>query len=292
MHDRKKHIKRINIKKELIDFSFLLPALILFLIMVLVPFIQGIPLAFTNWNSLADDYKFTGLSNFERLFSDKNFINATRNTVIFAIVTTIVPNVLGLFIAILLQKNSKFNNFGRTVFFLPYCLSIVLVCFIWKYIFSDIGFEFLGIPNPLSSPSMVMIGISFICVWGTTGYCMVVYIAGLQSVPVDYYEVARIAGATPWQTFCYVTLPSIIPSVTTNVTLLIAWGMKVFDYPMAATQGGPGRSAETLSMLIYNNLFKYFKGGYGQAMALVFTVGVFIVSGLTAKILRSKEVEA
>ena len=284
--------KRVSIfRRKLADFSFLVPALALFIMIIIIPFFEGVRLSFTNWNGIRPTYSYVGFQNYIRLFTDKTFSNATVNTVVFTIIATIFPNILGLILALLLQKSTRFNNFCRTIAFMPYCLSLVLVSFTWRYIYSDVFYGIFGVSNPLSSSTWVMVGISFICVWAPTGYCMVIYIAGLQGIPADYYEVAQIEGASPWQTFKHVTLPLIVPSITTNFTLLIGWNMKVFDYPMAATGGGPGRSAETVAMLIYNNLFKYYKAGYGQAMAVVFTVAVFIISGLTAWFFRSKEVE-
>lgn len=136
-----------------------------------------------------------------------------------------------------------------------------------------------------------MLGLAVISVWRDAGYCMVVYIAAIQGVSNDYYEAADLEGATHWQKFRDITLPMIAPAITTNFTLLLAWGMKVFDYPMAATAGGPGRASETVAMLIYNNLFTYYRAGYGQAIAVVFTAAIFVVSTIVSRTLRAREVE-
>jgi ABC-type sugar transport system permease subunit len=120
---------------------------------------------------------------------------------------------------------------------------------------------------------------------------MVVYLAAIQGISPDYYEVAKIEGCSRFKTFTKITLPMIAPAITANITLVLAWGMKVFDYPMAATMGGPGRASETLAMLVYNNLFTYFRAGYGQAIAIVFTISIFLLSKSIAQILRAREVE-
>jgi len=136
-----------------------------------------------------------------------------------------------------------------------------------------------------------MVGLAIIAIWRDSGYCMVVYIAAIQGVSKDFYEAAQIEGASRFQQFRQITIPMIGPAITSNITLLLAWGMKVFDYPMAATSGGPGRASETVAMLIYNNLFIYYKAGYGQAIAVIFTFFIFLCSTTVSRTLRKREVE-
>lgn len=278
-------------KKRLQEFTFVLPALIIFSIFVVYPFLQGFPISFTKWDGMSPVKKYVGLSNYIRIFQDANVLNAIKNTLIFTAVTMVFSNLFGLLFALMISKKSKVNNLLRTCIFVPYCLSLVLSSYIWRYVYSDVFFNVFGIPSPLGSRAWVMIGLSVISIWRDAGYCMVVYIAAIQGVSKDYYEAAELEGATSWQKFKAITFPMIAPAVTANFTLLLAWGMKVFDYPMAATGGGPGRTSETVAMLIYNNLFTYFKAGYGQAIAVVFTIAIFIVSTLVSKNLRAREVE-
>lgn len=278
-------------KKRLQEFTFVLPALIIFAIFVVYPFLQGFPISFTKWDGMSPVKKYVGFSNYIRIFQDTNVLNAIKNTLIFTAVTMVFSNIFGLLFALMISKKSKINNILRTCIFVPYCLSLVLSSYIWRYVYSDVLFDVFGIPSPLGSTVWVMFGLSVISIWRDTGYCMVVYIAAIQGVSKDYYEAAELEGATPWQKFKAITFPMIAPAVTANFTLLLAWGMKVFDYPMAATAGGPGRASETVAMLIYNNLFTYFKAGYGQAIAVVFTLAIFAVSTLVSKNLRAREVE-
>ena len=278
-------------KKRIQEFTFVLPALVMFSVFVVYPFLQGFPISFTKWDGMSPDRKFVGLSNYIRMFQDKNVINASCNTLIFTVVTMFFSNFLGLLFALMISRPSKLNNVLRTCIFVPYCLSLVLSSYIWRYVYSDVFYELFGIPSPLGSTVWVMLGLAVISVWRDAGYCMVVYIAAIQGVSEDYYEAADLEGASWWQKFKNITFPMIAPAVTTNFTLLLAWGMKVFDYPMAATAGGPGRASETIAMLIYNNLFTYFRAGYGQAIAVVFTVVIFGVSTLVSRALRAREVE-
>lgn len=277
--------------RHLQEFSFVLPALIMFSIFVAYPFLQGIPMSFTNWDGMSSVRNVVGLKNYIQIFRDNNFANATKNTLVFTVLTMVFSNILGLLFALMISKATKLNSFLRTCIFMPYCLSLVLSSYIWRYVYSDVFYDKLGIPSPLGSMTWVMLGLAVISIWRDGGYCMVVYIAAIQGVSKDYYEAASLEGATPWQKFKMITLPMIGPAITANFTLTLAWGMKVFDYPMAATSGGPGRSSETVAMLIYNNLFTYYKAGYGQAIAVVFTAAIFILSTIVSKTLRAREVE-
>ena len=277
--------------RHLQEFSFVLPALIMFSIFVAYPFLQGIPMSFTNWDGMSPVRNVVGLKNYIQIFRDNNFANATKNTLVFTVLTMVSSNLLGLLFALMISKATKLNSFLRTCIFMPYCLSLVLSSYIWRYVYSDVFYDKLGIPSPLGSMTWVMLGLAVISIWRDAGYCMVVYIAAIQGVSKDYYEAANLEGATPWQKFKMITLPMIGPAITANFTLTLAWGMKVFDYPMAATSGGPGRASETVAMLIYNNLFTYYKAGYGQAIAVVFTAAIFILSTIVSKTLRAREVE-
>ena len=270
-----------NYKKRIQEFTFILPAMILFLVFVVYPFLQG----------LSPVKTFNGITNYLKIFKDANVWNATKNTLIFTALTMFFSNFLGLLFALMISKTSRLNSVLRTCIFVPYCLSLVLSSYIWRYVYSDVLYEFTGIPSPLGSTTWVMVGLAIISVWRDAGYCMVVYIAAIQGVSKDYYEAADIEGCSRWKKFTNITLPLIGPAITANFTLLLAWGMKVFDYPMAATGGGPGRSSETIAMLIYNNLFVYNKAGYGQAIAIVFTLAIFLCSTLLSKTLRAREVE-
>ena len=278
-------------KKKIQEFTFILPALIMFSVFVAYPLLQGFPMSFTNWDGMSPSRVFVGFDNYMRIFQDGNVVNATKNTLIFTALTMVFSNLFGLLFALMISKATKLNNVLRTCIFVPYCLSLVLSSYIWRYVYSDVFYDIFGIPSPLGSTTWVMLGLAVISVWRDAGYCMVVYIAALQGVSTDYYEAADLEGATRWQKFKDITLPMIGPAITANVTLVLAWGMKVFDYPMAATAGGPGRASETVAMLIYNNLFTYFRAGYGQAIAVVFTISIFVVSTLVSKTLRSREVE-
>jgi len=283
--------QKAKIKRTLIDSTFLFPALAVFIAFVVAPFIWGIPLSLTDWDGLSATKNYVGFKNYFNMFSDAHILNAFKNTGVFAVMTLILSNIFGLAIALLLQRSNKLNNITRTMVFMPYCLSMILQSYIWKYMYSDVLTGLFQLPNPLGSQFWAIFGISFICIWADTGYCMIIYVAALQGIPRDYYEVAEISGASGWQQFCKITLPMLWPAVVSNVIIYLGWGLKVYDYPMAATSGGPGRASETVAMLIYKNLFSYHKAGYGQALAVVYTILIFVIISVVAKVLRRREVE-
>ncbi len=283
--------RKRKLRKKLVDFSFLFPVLFMFVAFVVFPFLWGIPLSFTDWDGLSATRNFINFDNYVNIFSDPHIPNAFKNTAVFAVLTLVVSNVLGLLIALLLQRSNRINNLTRTIVFMPYCLSMILQAYVWKYMYSDVLYGLFSIPNPLGSQFWAIIGIAFICIWADTGYCMIIYVAALQGISKDYYEAAQISGASKWQQFWKITLPMLWPAVVSNVIIYLGWGLRVYDYPMAATSGGPGRASETIAMLIYKNLFSYHKAGYGQALAIVYTVMIFVVIAVVAKLLRKREVE-
>ena len=165
-------------KKRIQEFTFILPAIIMFAVFVAYPFLQGFPISFTKWDGMSPNKVFVGLDNYLRIFQDVNVINATKNTLIFTALTMVFSNLLGLLFALMIARVSKLNNVLRTCIFMPYCLSLVLSSYIWRYVYSDVFYDIFGIPSPLGSTTWVMLGLAVISVWRDAGYCMVVYCTG------------------------------------------------------------------------------------------------------------------
>jgi len=278
-------------KKHKTYFLFIIPAFFLFSIVYIIPFVQGIPYSFTDWNGVSKEYSFVGLANYKLLIGNPDFWNVFGNTVYFTVFYVLLCNILGLTFALQLAGNSRLNGFLRSVFFIPFVVAAVTTSYIWKYLYTDVYSVILNLPSPLGIASQAMLGIVFNAGWRDTGYCMIIYIAALQTVPLEYYEAAEIDGASHLQQFISITLPSIVPAFTACFTLLLAWGMKLFDFPMAATSGGPGKATMSVAMYVYNNLFSYMKAGYGQATAILMTVVMVLISGTLNRFLRSKEYE-
>jgi raffinose/stachyose/melibiose transport system permease protein len=281
----------LNVKYTVTVISFLLPGLLLYFIFMLLPIFDTVNISFTDWNGMTADFNFVGFQNFFNVFKEKRIADATRNTLQFTFFQTVLVNVVGLGMAMLIKKATIFNRFLRTMFFMPFMCSIVFAAFIWSYFYSNVFEGFFGIVNPLSRIKTVIPGIAIIALWRDAGYAMLIYIAALQAVPESLYEAARIDGATPAQSFFKITLPLIVPAITINVTLFIGWGLKTFDYVMAATGGGPGTSSETIAMLVYYYTFPWNRAGIGQAFALLMMAGIVIVTQIVTRTLRAREVE-
>ena len=278
-------------KRKLCNVLFLLPACIVFAVFVLVPFLQGIPLSLYQWDGYSDTRTFVGLSNYLQVFKDPNITEVVGNTLFFTLLYLIGCNVIGLLLALLVKKTSKLNAVLRTIFFMPFVLSMILASFMFTYIYSDVFYALLGIKSFLGNVNYVNPAIAAIAIWKDSGYCMIIYIASLQMVPNEYYEAARIEGCSAIKSFFNITMPLIVPAFTANITLILAWGMQAFDYQMAATGGGPGHASETVGMYIYKNIFVYHNAGYGQAIGILLTAGLAVLTVLLPSYLRRKEVE-
>lgn len=270
---------------------FLVPALILFGAMVVVPFISGARISFTDWDGFSEVYNFIGLDNYIKIFKDTTIWEPIKNSLFFTVVTVIGNNVFGLLIAMLLKKDTRTNRIFRTCIFMPFIISLVLTGFIWSYIYSDVFYDLLGIKSLLGNKKTVMMGICIMGMWRDTGYAMLIYLAGLNSIDDTYYEAAEIDGAGRWAKFRYITLPMIAPAMTVNITLFLGWGLKVFDYAMTVTGGGPGRASETFALYVYNYTFPYNKAGYGQAAAIIMLIAIVVVTGIVTRLLRRREVD-
>jgi len=270
---------------------FVAPALILFVLVVIFPFFQGIPYSMTNWNLISNAADYVGFKNYRALMNSKEFWTVIKNTFQFTLYYIVFSNLVGLMVALLLQRPGRINNLSRTLVFMPYVISLLTAAFVWRYIFNSVYTPLFNQPSPLGVKSQAMLGVAVISVWRTSGYCMLIYIAALQGVPQEYYEAASIEGAGAWQKFRRITMPMILPAFSSNVSMLLAWGLKVFESIRASTNGGPTRNATTsISMFIYNSIFANGKAGYGQAAAIVMTAIMLILSFLVSRFFRSREV--
>jgi len=270
---------------------FLLPAFALFAYVVLVPFIQGIPYSFTNWKSIISNKReFNGLHNYILMLKNTYFQNAFLHTLSFTVIYELGANLLGLCFALLLYQNSKFANFCRTMMFLPFTTALTSAAIVWSYVYIDVYSVLFGVPSPLGITDQVVAGMAAIAIWRDMGYCMLIYIAGLKAIPNDYYEAATLDGANAIQKFTHVTLPLLVPSFTANVTLLLAWGLRCFDYPMAVARNM--EAAQTSAMFVYDYIFGYSKAGLGQASAVMLTIVLVLMTRVVTYFFRKSEVEA
>ena len=269
---------------------FMLPTIILFCIVVLIPFFQGIPYSFTNWKSIVSETKeFNGLKNYIYLIKNKYFQDSLLVTFKFTILYMISANVMGLLLALAIHRSSWFNNIARTVLFLPFTVSATAGSIVWSYVFTDVYGTITGLVSPLGMPGQIIYGMVVIGAWRDMGYTMLIYIAALQAVPQDYYEAATVDGAGKLRQFFSVTVPNIVPAFTTNVTLLLAWGLRTFDMPMAVARNA--REGQFTAVYVYDSIFSNNKAGLGQAAAGILTIILVVLTQIVTRSLRRLEVE-
>lgn len=279
-----------NIKKEMIDFTFVFPAIIVFTTIIIIPLISGIRYTFTDWNGMTKAMNFVGISNYVKLFTDKNLILPIRNTLIFTLVTMVSINVLGLGLALLVEHEFKGVNIIKSIIFIPLVVSLVLVSYMWMYVYNDF-FSLFGWKSPLISAKTVLPGICIMAIWKEVGLAMMIYLAALKGVSSDFYEAATIDGANYIQKFINITVPMIAPAFTYCIPLWIAGGFRMYDYSYIATSGGPEHASESMAYYIYEYLFPFNKVGYGQTMAVIYLIFCIIVSNIVTRLLRKREVE-
>lgn len=264
-----------------------IPALIFYGFAVLVPSIRGAVLAFTNWDGLSQNYDFIGLDNFVRIFTSQTSLDALRMTLIFAIAVTILQNGIGLLLALGVNSGLKSQNFLRVLFFAPVVITPVVVAYLWKFLLTPNGavntvLDAVGLgdlaPSWLGDPFWAAGSVVMMIVWQHAGYSMVIYIAGLQSIPQEINEAAAVDGAGSWRRFWSVTWPLLAPATAINIMLTIIGGLKMFTEVFVLTAGGPGGSTETMSTLLYKSAFQFNEFGYGIALALVLAIVVVFFS--------------
>lgn len=276
---------------------FILPTFICFMIGFVWPFIQGIYLSFCNFN-IPKDAKWVGLSNYAKAFSDSGFGHAFWNTAAFAVVSIVLINVIAFFIAYLLTQKILGANLFRTVFFMPNLIGGVVLGYIWSMIFDAILKNYNTYLT--SNATYGFWGLVILVAWQQIGYMMIIYIAGLQAVPGDMLEAAKIDGATNAQTLFRVIIPNVMSSITICTFLTLTNSFKLFDQNLALTGGAPSvmlnggkvNMTELLALNIYStyNINRNYHG-VAQAKAVVFflLVAVLAIAQLTAT--RSKEVQ-
>ncbi len=279
---------------------FVMPALALYLALFIYPSVIGIGFSFTNWNRYTSDAQYIGLENFKNIFiANKPYLKYIGNTLMFTVVSNVVKIIPALFLAIMLGGAMRGKNFYRSVMFFPYVLSTLVVCIIFKAMMNPRNglinqlLELLGIPAQkwLADPNLVWPSIFFVDAWKGIGYVMTIFVAGLQSISISYYEAADIDGASFFQKLWSITLPMLMPSIMVNVIFGLTYGLKVFDIIYALTNGGPGRMTEVLNTAIFSEI-----GAGNLAMASALSTLQFVLMGILGyfiiKAMLRREVEA
>ena len=269
---------------------FALPTLLAFTIGFILPFVLGVYLSFCEFSTVTDA-KFVGLKNYIRIWGDSTFIHSLWFTALFTIVSVLAINILAFAVAMLLTKGIKGTNIFRTVFFMPNLIGGIILGYIWQLILNGV-LATIGRTLTYSS-SYGFWGLIIQMCWQQVGYMMIIYIAGIQNIPGELIEAAKIDGANAWQLLRHVTLPMLMPTITICTFLTLTNGFKLFDQNLALTAGAPARKTAMLALDIYNTFYgRAGWQGVGQAKAVIFFLIVALIAFAQLKITGSREVES
>ena len=268
-------------------FYFAVPALLLYGTFFIIPSLSGIVYAFTDWSSYSDEVNFVGLKNFIKLFSsNEHYLGYFSNTFIFTAVTIVLKTVVGLGLALLLNEGIKrFVNLYRVLIYVPTVLPFIVVGLIFRSILHPatgllntflraIGLDAIAM-QWLVDPHVALYSVMVVDTWKGVGYIMVILLAGLQTIPKEYYEAAEVDGANAWWRFWYITVPLLMPAIVIVTVLNVLYGLRVFDIVYAMTNGGPGYATEVLQ----TGIFKAFsQGQYGLGTALSSVLFIILIA--------------
>jgi len=283
----------------LVDALFVLPVVILFSVFAIYPFIGSFYYALTKWNGFTKP-SFNGIANFVRLFREPSFLISLKNTLLFGLAGLLISNVLSLLIALALKSSGRLKVLLRTVFYLPCVVSFVSMSIIWSAIYhyngalnqllQTVGLEFL-VRDWLGTYQSVIPALIAVMVWSGMGFGIIVFIAGLNSIPSELYEAADVDGAKVFAKFKIITFPLLMPSITVVTFLGLTGSLKMFALPFVMTGGGPGDASNTIALFIYKQAFRYNNYGYASAIGISLFTLVVAVSLVQMRLTRSREVQ-
>lgn len=289
-----KKTTKVRVSGKVVYFAFTIIPVVLYTFFYVVSVINGVKYSFTDWDGMSASYNYIGFRNYLLLFKNPNFWNSLKTTLFYSCMLVAAVIITSLLLSISLNSLKWFKTFVKSIFFVPAMIGGVTIALIWDQLFYRvvplIG-QFLGID--WLSQSLLMKGktalpaVVFVQAWQAVAMPTVIFIAGLQQIPEEQYESAKIDGATAFERFRYITMPYLLPTVTVNLVLTIKQGFTSFDFPYALTGGGPVRATEVIGILIYNDAFKNMRFSVANAEACILFVVVALFSltqlKLTAK---------
>lgn len=282
-------------------YFFLIPALAFFLIFWIYPVLQLFYYSVTNFNGINYNFDFVGMKNYSKVLSNGTLVNSMKNTMIYAVMTVCISNIIGLAVAMILNTKIKMKGLFRTCAYFPALFSAIVVGFIWSYVYmpgsgmiasliSMVGGDGAAF-NPLGNYKTALTAIAMVEIWKGFGTTMIIYLAGLQTVDESLLEAASIDGCTEWQQIRFVKLPLISATITINVILSVIAGLKAFDYSFIMTNGGPGKSTKTLMFQVYETAFTDQKMGRASAFSVMAFAFIILITVLMLLYMNKKEVE-
>ena len=284
---------------ERILYLFILTDLAIYLFFYVYPMLTGLYYSLTSWDGMSKQKTFIGIKNYLDILKDQYTRTATVNTLIYTVVVTLFSNLIGLALALMLERRTRTNNVFRTVFFVPAVLSPVVAAFIWKYMYSPES----GVINSLlkagslgalaqdwlGDPHLALISVMLVPLWQWGGNVMIVFLAGLMNIPEEQYESAKIDGASYFRRFIHVTLPGLRPAIVFNIIISTIGSFKTFDFIFILTYGSPGFTTEVLTLQIYKHALYTAKFGYGSAVAVMLTLLIVLFTIAELRVLTRNE---
>lgn len=293
------HKKKTKQKSIKVFALFGLLPLLAFIIVVIIPFICGLLLSFTNWTGVLDNIKFIGLHNYAAAVHSGDFWNSMKLTLVYVFFVVILTNVLAFFLASLVTSGFKGQNLCRAGYFTPNLIGGVILGFIWQFIFTRVfvfAGQTLGIDllarNWLTQPQTALWTLIIVSVWQNAGYMMLIYVAGLMGIDRNLMEASQIDGASNWQRLLKLKLPLMVPAFTITLFLTLRRAFMVYDVNLSLTKGGPYNTTQLIAMHVYNDAFVNQNLGPGQAKAFILFAIVAAVAVLQVSILKNKEVDS
>ncbi len=286
--------------KYRIIIPFLAPALILYSLFVIYPYAQAMYVAFTKWKGLRKSPRFVGLDNFEKMLGDDQFWNALSNNLIYLAFLPIITLGFALFMAFMISQKVRFSNFYRVTFFFPQVMSVVAIGILWSFVYHPtIGIfssllKAVGIERPpiwLGDPDTALWSIVAVTVWQSAGFFMVIFMAGMLSIPKSLYEAAALDGAGRGSTFFRITFPLLWENTRSSLVFITVIAMDMFGITFTMTQGGPDRSTDVLATLLYEHAFLHSRFGYATSIAMVYFVIVIVLTLLIFRVTRRETIE-
>lgn len=279
-------VKR-DVKKEIPWILFLLPALLVYSIVVIIPTVSTLVYSFTDYNGFSSAFHFVGGKNYFQVFQNKTAVNSITNSLIYGITVPVLVTILAIPLAMVLNSHLKSKNLLRAVFFFPSVISSLFLGYIWKFILSSSS---TGLINSLrinagkesllllADQNMAMPLLILITVWSSVGWHACIYIANLQTISHDYYEAATLDGASKWQQFKSITFPMLTPAMSSSLLLLLTGNLKAYDLPYALTSGGPGTATTMITQTIIEEGVTSNRVGYASAMSFLFLIVIAVIT--------------